>query len=109
MTFVELGKKLKQVQKQAETAEQRGQILEAKLRALGLELIKLTSILEGTRQLFFLKHKETKLYYSLSLTIKITAIMYWPTLSGRTKLKLTVRQGNRPEAIVKALSFINVS
>ena len=34
--------------------------------------------------------------------------MYWQTLSGRTKLKLTVRQGNRPEAIVKALSFINV-
>ena len=41
-TFVELGKKLKQVQKRAETAEQRGQMLEAKLRALGLELIKLT-------------------------------------------------------------------
>jgi hypothetical protein len=30
-TFVELGKKLKQVQKRAETAEQRGQMLEAKL------------------------------------------------------------------------------
>jgi len=42
LTFVELGKKLKQVQKRAETAEQRGQMLEAKLRALGLELIKLT-------------------------------------------------------------------
>ncbi len=38
LTFVELGKKLKQVQKRAETDEQRGQILEAKLRALGLEL-----------------------------------------------------------------------
>lgn len=37
-TFVELGKKLKQVQKRAETAEQRGQMLEAKLRALGVEL-----------------------------------------------------------------------
>ena len=42
LTFVELGKKLKQVQKRAETAEQRGQMLEAKLRALELELIKLT-------------------------------------------------------------------
>jgi hypothetical protein len=31
LTFVELGKKLKQVQKRAETAEQRGQMLEAKL------------------------------------------------------------------------------
>jgi len=38
LTFVELGKKLKQVQKRAETAEQRGQMLEAKLRALGVEL-----------------------------------------------------------------------
>lgn len=44
LTFVELGKKLKQVQKRPETAEQ--------LRALGLELIKLNSILERTRQLF---------------------------------------------------------
>ena len=34
LTFVELGKKLKQGQKRAETAEQRGQMLEAKLRAL---------------------------------------------------------------------------
>jgi hypothetical protein len=38
LTFVELGKKLKQVQKRAETAEQRGQMLEAKLRALQVEL-----------------------------------------------------------------------
>lgn len=38
LTFVELGKKLKQVQKWAKNAEQRGQMLEAKLRALGVEL-----------------------------------------------------------------------